>query len=81
MLELKAKIGSRGQVVIPKPIRDMLQMHTGESVFFRISNGEILVRKGPGMKVLKRMVNRVKKKKKEPKKIDWDKEYYSQFDQ
>lgn len=80
MLELKAKIGTRGQVVIPKPIRELFQIHAGEDVFFSVSNDEILVRKGPGMKILERLLNRVKNKSVEPKDIDWDLEYYSQFE-
>ncbi|MDP6155095.1 MAG: AbrB/MazE/SpoVT family DNA-binding domain-containing protein [Candidatus Thermoplasmatota archaeon] len=80
MLELKAKIGTRGQVVIPKPIRELFQIHAGEDVFFRVSNGDILVRKGPGMKILNRLLDRIEKKTPEPKEIDWDMEYYSQFE-
>ena len=81
MLELKAKIGTRGQVVIPKPIRDLYQMRAGEEVFFGISGGEITVRKENGREVLERMLNRVPDKQKEPKYIDWDEEYYSQFEE
>ena len=81
MLELKAKIGTRGQVVIPKPIRELFQIHAGEDVFFRVSNGDILVRKGPGMKILNRLLDRIENKKQEPKEIDWDTEYYSQFEE
>jgi len=81
MLELKAKIGTRGQVVIPKPIRELFQIHAGEDVFFRVSNDEILVRKGPGRKILDRLLHRIKNKTPEPKKIDWDVEYYSQFEE
>ena len=79
MLELKAKVGTRGQVVIPKPIRDILQIHVGEDVYFRLANGEIMVRKGAGEEVLKRLLEIVPKKKPEPESIDWDEMYYSQF--
>ncbi len=79
MSGLKAKVGTRGQIVIPKPIRDLFHIHPGEGVMFRVSNDEILIRKENGEDVLKRMLNRIKEKEPEPEKIDWNKEYYSQF--
>ena len=80
MIELKVKVGSRGQIVIPKPIREMFHIKAGESIFFRVENDEILIRKEKGLKILKRMLNRIKNKGEEPKKIDWKSLYYSQFD-
>ena len=80
MLEIKAKVGSRGQVVIPKPIRDMFQIHAGEDMYFRVENSEILIRKEEGAKVLNRMVNRFQDKMPEPRKINWKELYYSQFE-
>ena len=79
MLELKAKVGSRGQVVIPKPIRELLQIRSGEEVFFRLEGDDILVRKAEGMQALEDLLNCVAKKRKEPRKVDWDEMYYSQF--
>lgn len=80
MLEIKAKVGSRGQIVIPKPIREMLHIKPGENMFFRVEKKDILIRKQEGKKLLNDMLNRIENKKKEPKNIDWKEKYYSQFD-
>ncbi|MDP7494590.1 MAG: AbrB/MazE/SpoVT family DNA-binding domain-containing protein [Candidatus Undinarchaeales archaeon] len=80
MLEIRSKVGSRGQIVIPKPIRDMFQIHSGERMSFRVENNEILMRKEDGAKILRRIFNRFEDKEPEPSKIDWDELYYSQFD-
>jgi len=79
MIELKAKVGSRGQIVIPKPIRDMFQIHPDEKVSFRVENNEILIRKENGEEILQRILTLFEKKKPLPKNIDWDELYYSQF--
>ena len=81
MLEIKAKIGTRGQVVIPKPIRDMFQIRAGEYVLFRISKGDILIRKGAGIEKRERMVNNIEKKEPEPEDPDWNVECYYEFEE
>ena len=80
MLEIKAKVGSRGQIVIPKAIREMFHIHCGEYMFFRVEKDDIQIRKEEGEKTLEKMLNRIKKKKAEPKHINWKNIYYSQFD-
>lgn len=80
MLEIRSKVGSRGQVVIPKPIRDMFRIHAGERMSFRVEDNEIVMRKEEGAKVLGRLFSRFEEKLDEPGKIDWDALYYSQFD-
>ncbi len=80
MIEIKAKVGSRGQIVIPKPIREMFKIHTGEDMFFRVENNDILIRKEEGIKILNRIINRFQEKMAEPKKINWNELYYSQFE-
>ncbi len=80
MIGLKAKVGSRGQIVIPKPIRDMFNIHPEDRVSFRVENNEIIVQKEDGKKVLERMLSRFKKKMPEPEKIDWDELYYSMYE-
>ena len=56
MITIKAKVGTRGQIVIPKPIREMFQIHAGEDMFFRVENNEILMTRwsssGTGRKTL-----------------------------
>ena len=81
MLELKAKIGTRGQVVIPKPIRDMFQIRAGEYVFFRVSKDDILIRKGAGIEKLEHTVNHIEDKEPEPEDMDWNVECYYEFEE
>ncbi|MCK4614906.1 MAG: AbrB/MazE/SpoVT family DNA-binding domain-containing protein [Thermoplasmata archaeon] len=80
MIVLKAKVGSRGQIVIPKPIRDMFHIHPDEKVSFRVENDEIKIRKEGGNKALERMLTRFDKKLPEPGEIDWGQLYYSQYE-
>ena len=80
LLEIKAKVGSRGQIVIPKAIREMFHIRPGENMFFRVEKNDIQIRKEEGEKTLENMLNRIKKKKTEPKHINWENMYYSQFD-
>jgi AbrB family looped-hinge helix DNA binding protein len=81
LIEIKAKVGSRGQIVIPKPIREMFHITAGENMFFRVRKNDIHIRKEEGKKSLENMLNRIKKKKAEPKHINWKKMYYSQFNE
>ena len=78
MLKLKSKVGPKGQVVIPKPIRDMQKILTGQEVYFTVENGEIVIKKADYREILEMF--RSGKKVKAPKHIDWDAEYYSQFE-
>lgn len=80
MIEIKAKVGSRGQIVIPKPIREMFHIQPGEDMFFRVEKKDIRIRKQDGKKLLNDMLERIDHKKKEPKNINWAEKYYSQFD-
>ena len=80
MLEIKAKVGSRGQIVIPKPIREMFHIQPGENMYFRVEKKDIQIRKQEGKNMLNDMLERIEKKKKEPRKINWKEKYYSQFD-
>jgi AbrB family looped-hinge helix DNA binding protein len=41
------KVGERGQVTIPKDIRDQFGIGPETEVEFRVSRGEILLRKSP----------------------------------
>ena len=80
MIEIKVKVGSRGQIVIPKPIREMFHITNGEYMFFRVQQNKIQIRKEEGQKILENMLQRIKEKKKEPKHVDWKEMYYSQFE-
>lgn len=42
---MKATVGERGQVTIPKPIRDRFGIRAGQEVEFEEENGRLIVRK------------------------------------
>ncbi len=78
MLKLKSKIGPKGQVVVPKPIRDSFGLKPGGVVYFYAKGDEI--RLGNGDKeVLEKFFSF--KKMKQPENIDWDEVFYSQFEE
>lgn len=49
MLELKAKIGPKGQFVLPKPIRDELGIKPGDEVSCSLHEGHAHVAKAQSM--------------------------------
>ena len=40
-----ARVGPKGQAVIPKPLRDRLGIHPGDEVHFREEDGHLIVEK------------------------------------
>jgi len=44
---MKATVGERGQVTIPKPMRDRLGIRAGQQVEFREEPGRLVVTKAP----------------------------------
>ncbi|MEK6871873.1 MAG: AbrB/MazE/SpoVT family DNA-binding domain-containing protein [Nanoarchaeota archaeon] len=42
---IKREIGEKGQVVIPKDIREYLGFHTGEKVIFEIKDQQLIIKK------------------------------------
>lgn len=79
MLKLKRKVGSKGQVVIPKPIREELGIHAGEEVYFYVQEGKVIVEKKSAETFLEEFLNEVKEKREEPAEIDWDERYYGEY--
>ena len=76
-----AKIGEKGQIVIPKPIRDHFNMNSDTEPIFDVEDEKIILKKKKSsLDVFAEFVNAVKKKKKFPEHMDWDKEHYSQFE-
>ncbi len=45
---LKSAVSEKGQVTIPKPIRDRLGLKAGSIIEFKLRGGVLLVRKGSG---------------------------------
>lgn len=43
---MKATMGERGQVVIPKPLRDRMGLRPGQQLEFEEADGRIIVTKG-----------------------------------
>lgn len=78
-LSLRSKVSTKGQTVIPKPIREALGIRPGDEVTFTIRDGEVVLRKQSDEEVLEKMFTAIPKRKL-PEDIDWDAEYYSQFE-
>jgi AbrB family looped-hinge helix DNA binding protein len=80
-IKIGAKVGEKGQVVIPKPIREQFHIHSDTELVFDVEDEKIILqKKKSGLDVLEDFVNAVKSKKKFPENVDWDKEHYSQFE-
>lgn len=80
-IQLIAKVGEKGQVVIPKPIRESLRIQPHMEVVFDFEDGKVvLAKRKASLEVFEEFVNIIKDKKKAPEHIDWDKEYSSQFE-
>ena len=78
MLKLKSKIGPKGQVVIPKPVRDSFGLKPGGVVYFYTKKDEIMLQKSDE-EVLEEFFNRFKDVE-IPEDIDLDEVYHSQFE-
>ena len=80
-MEMKREVGEKGQIVIPKPIRNQFNIHSDTELIFDVEDEKIILKKKKsGLDILADFVNAVKKKKKFPEHVDWDKEHYSQFE-
>jgi AbrB family looped-hinge helix DNA binding protein len=75
---MKRKLGSKGQVVIPKEIRKELNLSEGSTLTFEVSDRTILVRPEPSPEEVVRQFLSVRgRKRRRP--VDWksivDEEY------
>mgnify|MGYP001593753287 CR=1 FL=1 len=64
---IKRQIGEKGQVVIPKDIREMLKIRSGENVIFEVKKDEVVIKsekKEDPKDFLEAFFNTIKKKKK-----------------
>ncbi|WP_309493611.1 AbrB/MazE/SpoVT family DNA-binding domain-containing protein [Candidatus Hecatella orcuttiae] len=80
MVELKVKVGSKGQILIPKILRERYGINQGESVTIEPASEGLLIRGKPSPdEVMRRLKNHVEKIKtmatEEPKLGDLKKTY------
>ena len=76
-IEIEATVGQRGQVVIPKPIRDAYDLRPGATVRFSVEGDRIVIRGNEG--ALDEFLDAIPKRP-EPEEIDWDERYGEQFE-
>lgn len=46
-MDSSAKITSKGQVTVPKSVRDALQLHPGDELLFRVERSRAVIAKTP----------------------------------
>jgi AbrB family looped-hinge helix DNA binding protein len=46
-MDASARVTSKGQVTIPKPVRDALDLHEGDELLFRLERSRAVVAKTP----------------------------------
>lgn len=79
-LILRARVGEKGQVVIPKPIRDQFKIGHDTAITFSVEDDKVVLSKEDAEKIYQEAIFNPERKK-APKHIDWDALYYSQFEQ
>ncbi len=80
MVGITARVGEKGQVVIPKSVRDHLGIAPDTELVVDVEEEKVVMtKKRSGMKVLEEFINAFPKRKL-PKHIDWNKEHYSQYE-
>lgn len=79
-MKVKGKVGPKGQVVMPKELREKFKISPGDEVSFDATEDAIIVHppRDPG-ELVDELLGLVKGKKRLPKRVDWDELYYSQF--
>lgn len=48
-MDVPARLTSKGQVTVPKPVREALGLSTGDSVIFRLESGCAILAKSPDL--------------------------------
>lgn len=75
-IEIEATIGQRGQVVIPKPVREAFNLRPGMSVRFSVEGDRIVIEGATG--VLDEYLEAIPKQP-EPESVDWDERHYARM--
>ena len=71
-LKLSASVGEKGQVVIPKPLRDLFDIAPHTDLSFSVEGDRIILEKKNPKQACLEFITAVKDKIKLPKKINWD---------
>ena len=79
-IRLKSRVGEKGQIVIPKPIREQLHISPATELLFDVEDDKVIMAKRSDREVISELLTRWKKKTLPPQKIDWDKLIYSQYE-
>ncbi len=75
---IRRKVGPKGQVVIPKDIRDLLEINPGSEVLIELSGNEIIIRAARKAENFLESFTKTPKKLKE--KIDYKKLLDEQYE-
>jgi AbrB family looped-hinge helix DNA binding protein len=51
-MDTRAKVTSKGQVTIPKDVRDALELHAGDELLFRVERSRAVIAKTPDLLAL-----------------------------
>jgi AbrB family looped-hinge helix DNA binding protein len=76
-VDIEATVSERGQVVIPKAIREAFDLKPGTTVTFRVEDDGIVIRNAEN--ALEEFLGAVDKQP-EPDGVDWDDRHAEQFD-
>jgi AbrB family looped-hinge helix DNA binding protein len=79
-LTLRSRVGPRGQLVIPQPLRDALGIAPNSYLLLSLEDDRIVVEKKDPVETLEEFISTVPEKRAMPEKIDWDREYYEQLE-
>ncbi len=71
MIWLEAKVGAKGEIVIPESIRDQMGIRPGDTVRFRTEGGRVILEKRDGAATLEAFLGAYEKRRL-PREIDWD---------
>ncbi len=78
-IQLSCTVGEKGQVVIPKPLRDQFQLLPNSEVTFTLEDNKITLQKKENAQQILDQFLSATPKKKLPKNIDWDALYHSRL--